>query len=400
MRFAVTGGGEYALAELVFGPVKPRYLPIEALQYLFAQGLPVAALIEHRHEVITAHMTKKLTGTDDDFLKQAGDPPYDPVAFGIAVDIVVGLEMIQIEIGHMKFVLLLQGVVNFPVNGHIARQQRQRVGIAGVQQALFGNVAQQVAYRGQAVVLVMTSHNKMRQRRHVIIVGNQAAGGFQRGLPVHHDRVVHGMANTFIGIECPAIGAGKQLHDFFPAQHAHRHAVLQYRQRLQPAVGEQYLECPLNGDVDMHAAPGAGQHGHGFLVPAEGAGRHIGTGRAWLTLGVGTGPAQIIALALMHPHALQLLQLFPGFDALGNNARLHATGKGGDALHELALDRILIDILNEVAVYLHIVGLDFGPELESGIAGTEIVDGNAKAEFPIALHGHLEAIRILNGILL
>ena len=102
---------------------------IEFLEHAVAALLPVFALEQHE-EVIPADVSDEIGFRPRDFLQQFADQLDHLVAPTEAVDVVIWLEMIDIEVASGEFDAFFQQAVDVFVDGHIARQLSKRVGIA------------------------------------------------------------------------------------------------------------------------------------------------------------------------------------------------------------------------------------------------------------------------------
>ena len=92
--------------------------------------------------------------------------------------------------------------------------------------------------------------------------------------------------------------------------------------------------------------------------------------------------------------------LVAGFDAFGDDPRLGAEGDVADRTYELLFDRVLVDALEEVAVYLDVVRAQLGPQTQAGITGAEVVDGEMKAVAALSGGGLNHAGDVVDGVLL
>lgn len=91
---------------------------------------------------IVIHVSEQISQQLDDF-----------VARIIAIVIVVGLEVVQIKIGHAKISLRLQHLVDYLVDRHDAGQKCQGISVPGVLDLLFSDDLQQVQNRSHTIVL-------------------------------------------------------------------------------------------------------------------------------------------------------------------------------------------------------------------------------------------------------
>ena len=93
------------------------------------------------------------------------------------------------------------------------------------------------------------------------------------------------------------------------------------------------------------------------------------------------GTAEQIALQAIDAEIDQLAAFALGLDALGDDAAAHRAAHVEHRAHELQLGLVGVDAADEVAVDLHVVGLELGPGAQARGAGAEIVDGDRAARF-------------------
>ncbi|MGY3122593.1 hypothetical protein ACVWXQ_006530 [Bradyrhizobium sp. S3.14.4] len=92
-------------------------------------------------------------------------------------------------------------------------------------------------------------------------------------------------------------------------------------------------------------------------------------------------PGEIIALRVADlGRGLEIGQLLVGFEAFGDHGHPERFAQGFDRAQDALAARTLMDVGDERAVDLDLVGGDVGERRERGIAGAEIVDGDADAE--------------------
>jgi len=74
------------------------------------------------------------------------------VAPGVAVEVVEGLEAVDVDVADRRRAPLLQQAGQALLDRHVARQQGQRVGVARLLQLLFGDQLEHVDHPAQAEV--------------------------------------------------------------------------------------------------------------------------------------------------------------------------------------------------------------------------------------------------------
>src|SRR5665647_1169360 len=72
----------------------------------------------------------------------------------------------------------------------------------------------------------------------------------------------------------------------------------------------------------------------------------------------------------------------------------------GHGIHQIIFKGKTIEFINEMAVYLDIIRLNYGEHLQPAIPHSEIVNGNLVATLPVMIYRALEKIIVLDGLLL
>ena len=112
---------------------------------------PVGAL-EQDQEVIPAHVAEKVARRLTRRGQHGGGHLQHLVALPIAVLVIEGLEVIQVHIAGVELRTGFQQTFNVQVQRNVARQERERVGIARRFDADFGDGAHEFFARAQAQV--------------------------------------------------------------------------------------------------------------------------------------------------------------------------------------------------------------------------------------------------------
>ena len=173
---------------------------------------------------------------------------------------------------------------------------------------------------------------------------------------------------------------GEQIEQLLAADHAERPPFLHDRQRqVIGMIAEQVGEL-------LHAHVGCDRPHVGSDV--LGAQRRVRHDRAVERFELlqrchrrDVGPAEQIALQAIDAEIDQLAALALGLHALGDHAAAHRAAHVEHRAHELQLGLVGVDAADEVAVDLHVVGLELGPRAQARGAGAEIVDGDRAAGF-------------------
>lgn len=110
--------------------------------------------------------------------------------------------------------------------------------------------------------------------------------------------------------------------------------------------------------------------------------------------------AEQIALYQIDTHLAEHRQFLRQLDALGNHLGAGGPGHLQDGADELALHGIQVDAVDEVAVDLHVVGTQFGPQAQAGVASAEVVEGDGEAHGSIVVQCGVEQVEVVDGSLL
>src|SRR3990167_8799659 len=87
---------------------------------------------KYKEKIITADVADKVSRRINSVIQALRQAQQNLITFGIAVDVIERLEVVDIHIAHHHFTTLLQQTSQALLDRHIARQQGQRIGITGL----------------------------------------------------------------------------------------------------------------------------------------------------------------------------------------------------------------------------------------------------------------------------
>src|SRR5690554_3735932 len=96
--------------------------------------------------------------------------------------------------------------------------------------------------------------------------------------------------------------------------------------------------------------------------------------------------AQQIPLPQPYAHLLQRAHLFVPLNPFGQYLTTQIAANAADRLHELPLDRIPVQVADEMLVDLDELRLQLGPESQPRVTDAQIINGDPEAHAAIVLH--------------
>ena len=287
---------------------------------------------------------------------------------------------------------------------HVARQQGQRVGVAGLLDLQLGDQLEHVDHPAEAAVATLLDDDEVFLHALARAAGQQAADLLQRLADVHREEVAahqpaDRLAREQVGGEGFQQGVGQRV----AVDDADRLALfVQHRQGVQVGLGAEGFEHFGDGRVLADRGLLVEQRGEIAAVLAERGRRAVEPWQEFLGVPwrLFLGAAQQVALDQVDAHLGEGRQFLDQFDALGDHLGAGGLGHLQDGVDELALDRVLVDAVDEVAVDLHVVRTQLGPEAQAGVAGAEVVQGDGEAHGAVVVQGGVEQLQVLDGGLL
>ncbi len=393
--------GDEAAGLQVLLAVEAPALALEVLEQLLQALAPVTGA-EHQEEVVAADMADEIAHRIDPLAQTLRQAEQHFVAAGVTVDVVEGLEAVDVDVADHRLALLLQQPRQALLDRHVAGQQGQRVGVAGLLDLLFGDQLEHVDHPAEATILAVLGDDEILLDALPGAAGEQPADLLQRLAQVDAEEVVahqpaDRLAREQVGGEGFEQGVGKRMamHD------ADRMArAVEHRQRIQVGLQAERFEHLGDGGFLGHRLLFDEQRGERFLLVAHrrhAQARHQRTG---VTRGVLLRPFEQVALDQVDAHFGQYAELFDQFDAFGDHLRARHLGHLQDRLDEFALHRIPMDAVDEVAVDLHVVRAQLGPQAQAGITGAEVVQGDREAHRAVVMQGVVQQLVIVDRRLL
>mmetsp|Transcript_100824 Transcript_100824/g.280899 ORF Transcript_100824/g.280899 Transcript_100824/m.280899 type:complete len:665 (-) Transcript_100824:355-2349(-) len=384
---------------------------IEGLAHPLQPFLPVAAA-QHHQEVIAADVADEIDLRVGRLGQHPRREPDDVVTDAVAVDIVEGLEMVDVPDHRGKGLALLDQPFQVVVDRHIAGQQRQRIGIARGMHLQVRHGLQQIGTAPRAEVGAVAGDDEAVGQQPLIQVGERVAHRTQRRGHVEHQRVgVHQLDAAVLVEDVHEIALGAALHHMQGAQHADRAlGRVQHRQRQQLVIEPEQVDHGLDADLRRHRVAAPGQLGgrrdralgdRQCLVVLQQARLGIG-GESAAPLGAqlrarrGAGPREQIALADRHAQAAQHGQVGLLLQTLGDDLAAAGGGHLDDGAHELLLERLLRNAVDEMAVDLDEVRPHLHPAPQRREAFAEVVQRDPEAMRAQRLQRAVEAGQIVD----
>ena len=281
------------------------------------------------------------------------------------------------------------------VDGDVARQQRERVGIAGRAHLQAGDLAHQILAGAQAHIAAPLGQDEALHQMAPLTL-RQAVGQLLDADVLFDDQRarVHQLAAGLAPEQLLAERPHEALQKRVTLDQPDRPAVVDHRHCMQRAVLLEARENLRTRGIRAHrrdrdeqalgaAAETAGPGDLGAqLGPRALEDREHRVGR--LQRRLRRGVCDEVALPVGDAQIAHDLQLGCGLDALGDDQGPGDLGDLLDRLQELELERIAVDALHEMHVGLDVLRPQLGPHAEAREAFAEIVDGDLEAERPVA----------------
>jgi hypothetical protein len=403
--------GLVAAGRQVLGREEAAHLGVEVLADAL-QALGPVLRTQHHHEVVAADMADEVQLRVGRLGQHAGGELDDVVADAVAVDVVEGLEVVDVpERGH-EGAAGLDEAVEMVVDRHIARQQGQRVGIARRMHLQVGDGHQQVRGAAGAEIAAAAGDDEAVGHQLLVQAGQGLAHGAQPRVGVEDQRVaVHQLDAAAAGVDGEKEALQAAFEHMARAQQAEGAAlVVQHRHGVEPLVELEHLDRLLAAQARRDGRGAAGELGgrrdrigrarqrvvvelQALAVLAEQsqlqvAAQHRAGGRA--------GAGDQIALVDRDAEAPQHVQVGVLLQAFGDDGAAAGGRHLGDRAHELLLERLLRDAVDEVAVDLDEVGPDVDPALQARKAFAEVVQGQREAGLAQRRDGVTQAAQVLD----
>ena len=135
----------------VFRAIKASALTLEVIKQLIDAFAPLFRA-EDEEEVVAADMADEVAGGVDAFVEALRQAQQDFVAAAVAVDIVKGFEAVDVDVTDEGLAALLQQAGQALLDGDVAGQQSQRVGITSLLDLQFGNQFEHVDHSAKAEI--------------------------------------------------------------------------------------------------------------------------------------------------------------------------------------------------------------------------------------------------------
>jgi len=178
--------------------------------------------------------------------QQFAHQPQDVVPAAEAIDVVVRFEMIEIEVGgHERFAPLEPGI-DLPLDGDVAGQVGERVGVTGRLELQAGDLAQQRVPVAQSQVAAGVGDDEALHQVFGSSWVSEIRELLQAHAPVDHQRVaveIHSAGS--VSVELAPVGAGVGIHEVIARDEPQRHAVGDHRLGIEIRIpfeaGEDFL---------------------------------------------------------------------------------------------------------------------------------------------------------------
>ena len=231
--------------------------------------------------------------------------------------------------------------------------------------------------------------------------GEQAADLLQGLADLHGEEVIaHQPADGLAGEQVGGEGLEQRIGEQVAVDDADGLLlIVQHGHRVQVGLHAEGLQHFADGRVAVHRRLLVEQGLEVGAVLAQLAlgavqQRQVGAG---LSRRVLLGPAEQVTLHQVQAHLGQHGQFLAEFNALGDDLGAGGLGHLQDGADELALHRVLVDAVDEVAVDLHVVGAQLRPQAQAGIARTQVVQGDGEAHGAVVVQGGVEQGEVIGG---
>ena len=194
-----------------------------------AANLPVGALEDHE-KVVAADVADKILRLVSRFADQAAERLNHVITAPVAEGVVVGLEIVDIDVSRDKATASRQHAVDMFVDRHIARQLGQRIGVAGGADLHFGNRRHQVVAAADPEILALAGDDEAIEQVMLRRQRNHQRQFLDGGVLIDHQRrVVHEQVAGLATEQFLAKRPGEAVNHAVPVDHADRMAALHDR---------------------------------------------------------------------------------------------------------------------------------------------------------------------------
>ena len=371
---------------------------------------PVIALEQH-DEIIAPDMADevlRLIGIRQDQLGSELDHLVTPP---VAVQVVVGLEIVQVEIGCGVLHPGIEQAADVFGDGNVARQEGERVGMARSLDAPLRHRAHEALAGRQPRIAAALRDDEPLVQIALIVSGEYGRERIDRRAGLDpQGRGVHEQRARAAPIELARIGLGKLVHEVTPVHqtdgvvpidHGHGMQARMLREELhQFTVGRRHLDC---GRLDPQAPDGLRQVGAGRRIRQHrnlGGVEHLARCRRHRGLRMGRGPTEQVALAEVASEVAQHGEFFHALDPFGYQGRTEGSAQPEYGTHHLDVAAVTMDLANEELVQLDHLRLELRPQAQAGATITEIIERQPHALPGKGSERGLQAVDILHTLML
>ena len=217
----------------MFRVEKSQAFAIEACQDAVAANFPIKALEQH-HEIVPADVSHKIELANAAFPQDAGQKLNHVITLPKSVDVVIGFELVEIEIGCHKSLLVDQQALEVLLDRHISGQAAQRIGITGSDDLHVGDLAHQIKARPDAQIPSIGGDDEPLGKG-CLAFSYHLFRKFGHGCGFVDDQRVgiHKVGTRFFAMEFTSIEADKAIEQGRAVNHAHRNSVIHNRHGMQ-----------------------------------------------------------------------------------------------------------------------------------------------------------------------
>ncbi len=358
---------------------------------------PVGALVQHQ-EVVAADMAEEVAHRIAGIGEDRGRALDHLVALPVAVLVVEGLEVVQVDITGAERRARIEQPVDMLVQRNIARQEGQRIGIARRLHADLGDGADQVGAGAQPGIAAAVGDDETIGQIALVAAGQALGHGLDGGAAIEADRLAmcHQDAGL-LAVQLAMKRRGITIDEALPVDDADWLAVrIEHRQRMQAGVGMEQRQHLVVGLLRPHRRRASQQLARIRPGPArtDDLRKHRDLARRQRLHDVPRRrlrrlrqrPAEQIALAERHAKIAQHRQLLVVLDAFGDHAGAQRIGQAQHGAHQFQPPRARGHAVHQRFVELDELRRQLDQQVEIGMAGAEVVQRIAQAE--IAQHHH------------
>ena len=305
-------------------------------------------------------MTDEVAARVAELAQQLGQPQQNLVALAVAVDVVEGLEVVQVDVAQACVYLALQKALQTLLDRDVARQQGQGVGVTRLLQLQLGDLAQHVDAPPKPLVDALVNDDEVIFQSLSGATGQQATDPLQALADIYDQAVrVHQLTNRLAAVDLLAEGLEHGLAQGVPLNCANRALLLiDHRQGVQSGLLLEALQYGLYLGMFGHAADRQQQAVNRGVVVA--AGLPLIQYRAQFAvvqLGVAVGAPEQVALYPIDADVGQHSELFLLLNAFGDDLGARRFGHLQNGADEFPFYRVAVNAVDKVPVDLHVLGL-------------------------------------------